>query len=238
MATLPASFAVVDLAGDAAILDHAKAVCHGEILAAAHHAIRVGRRRGVFPALAVTQGMVDAVISAYRGGVHQARAEAGRMGRTPGTFTDIRPMNTRVWRWLPDSVKRVIIRLQGDLDRLTVSIARDLQAEGMSAALGRVPALVKKRLAEVPGALDAASRIAPPAFTGGLADHYTPNQHLFSGFVYSAEGDRGTCDECDSKHGTFYESLEDAARDGMDGFGPNPLCRGGFRCRCRLVPQP
>ena len=86
----------------------------------------------------------------------------------------------------------------------------------------------------VPGAMAASAGLVTGAYTGGLEDVFRGNADAFGGYLYSAVLDGGTCEPCALKDGTFYPTLDAAAADGMDGFGPYPQCAGGFRCRCRL----
>ena len=89
----------------------------------------------------------------------------------------------------------------------------------------------------MPGALAAASEVVSRAYTTGLDGVFKANRDAFGGYLYSAVLDRGTCAECRGWDGHVFPTLEDMEAV-LPGFGPNPSCRGGGRCRCRGVPLP
>lgn len=102
-----------------------------------------------------------------------------------------------------------------------------------------VQALAKAIDEKVPGALDAAGRMASGPFNKGVGDVYRMKGGLFGKWQYSAVMDKATCEVCKYFDGTIYYSwraiAETPAAPLPDG-GPNPGCFGDQRCRCRPVP--
>ena len=214
-------------------LDQAKADVADAIREEVHRVVAIAKRTRVSRVrLNLTVGMTDPLIALYQWGRDEAQREIVRGGWTPTRF-DTTPANLDE---VPDDLRPVILRLDGDLDRLEVRVGRDLR-DVQSAPPGTVPAMAARALAEVPGALEAASYLVTPAYVAGVDDVYRANEDLFGGWLYSAVLDGGTCAECRSKDGTVYETLDELYEDLPD-FGPNPLCAGGSRCRCRGVPLP
>lgn len=89
----------------------------------------------------------------------------------------------------------------------------------------------------VPGSRDIAGRIVSGALYGGLGDVFDRVKDLIPCWEYSAIMDNATCGPCRSADGTRFNTWAEAMRVLPNG-GPNPLCRGDGRCRCRLVPCP
>lgn len=213
-------------------LDATKAVVADAIRQEVQRALRANRRR---IRLNLTRGMVAPLENLYAWAYHEGLREMGRLGIGRLDSTPMVPGDAH------EAIRPVVMRLAVDLQRLEGRVERDVRDGGMRAgagqAIGSIPSLAAKRLASVPGALEAASYLVTPAYAAGLEDVYKANADLFGGYLYSAVLDRGTCTECRSKDGREYPTLAEAEVD-LPGFGPNPSCRGGSRCRCRLVPLP
>lgn len=92
-----------------------------------------------------------------------------------------------------------------------------------------------EELLKIPGARDIASRIVSTALAEGLTLTFDANEDLVAGWEYTAVMDAATCDVCESHDGKRYETLAELYED-LPNFGPNPLCHGGGRCRCRGLP--
>jgi hypothetical protein len=225
--------AIVDVEATSIMLDAAKAAVHEAIVAEAKRAIQAARRRRVRRIrLQVTEGMVQPLAELYQWATEEAAREMERLGVARIGLAESDPADPR----LIGPIRPVVARLEFDLRRLEGRIGRDLSdVGGLNEVLGTVPGMAARRLAEIPGALDAASYLVTPSYAMGLEDVYKANADLFGGYLYSASLDGGTCVECRSKDGREYATLEEAEVD-LPGFGPNPSCRGGSRCRCRLVP--
>ena len=106
-------------------------------------------------------------------------------------------------------------------------VTADLSGASLSA--------VVQALQRVPGARDVASRVVSTALIDGMGQTWDENEDLVRVWEYTAVLDRATCDRCRPLDGKRYDSWK-AAQEDLPGGGPNPRCRGGGRCRCRLVP--
>lgn len=226
----------MDVGQNTRALDQGKAMLHAAIVAEVHHALGptlLGLEGPV--RLRFTEAMAVPLVALYRYGREEAVRVMDRMGLSP-THTEVAYVEADPAA-LPAAVRPVALRLRADLDALELTVEADVSAAREYGPLHQVPAIAMQRLTQVPGALDAASYLTVPPYNAGQADVYRANAGLFGGYVYSAAGDSRTCDPCQSKDGTEYRTLDEAATDGMDGFGPNPFCLGGPRCRCTLVPM-
>ena len=89
-----------------------------------------------------------------------------------------------------------------------------------------------------PGGRDIASRVVSRALMRGFQDRWENlGADVVAGWEYTAVLDGGTCDECEPLDGEVYATVDELYVV-LPGFGPNPLCLGGGRCRCRAVPVP
>lgn len=172
----------------------------------------------------VSDEMVKALNWLREQGKREARKELKRHGVEPAVVY-ARPRTARV--------RALLNRLSGWLP--TISVRTRRRAVEMQLA-GAAQSEILSAAARVPGALDAASRLVSSAYYGGMGDVFSASADLISGWTYSAILDGATCEECEAKDGTHYDSWEDAQDDMPDG-GPNPDCDGDGRCRCRLVPE-
>ena len=102
-----------------------------------------------------------------------------------------------------------------------------------------IPALARALDAKVPGALDAASYLVSPAFTGGTGDVFRLRAGLFGKWIYTAVMDKATCSVCADLDGRIFHSwnaIAEGPHAPLPNGGPNPGCYGGGRCRCRAAP--
>lgn len=149
----------------------------------------------------------------------------------------------------PEAIRATRAHAEGEsiLDRLLRTIASALTsirvriAGEMDAAEFRNQEITEQLLERldrrVPGARDLASRVSSSLMFGGLGEIYEQNADLFPCFTYSAVMDSATCHVCREFDGRRYDTWVDGEVDLPNG-GPNPLCLGDGRCRCRLVPCP
>lgn len=212
---------MIDVADGVDVLEAGKARLARAIEAEKRRAIRrwIETGRAV---VHLTPAMEDAIDALYRAGQRHAREEMKRMGVQPTLqFVEFRP-----WRRIRDAVSAGLARLAVRVD-----------AEAARAVFGGTLADDVARAVDraAPGALDLASRVVSSAYASGLSDVYSANEHLFQGWQYTAVMDNGTCPECEALDGSEFETLSEGL-DVMPDFGPNPLCYGEGRCRCRLVP--
>lgn len=175
---------------------------------------------------AVMGALVDA-------GRRHARAEIAAMGvELPTTFAD--PIRTPTAATL-----RLLRRFAAVLDRGLNAIFLRARDETIGLELGgiaqdKLAAAVEEK---VPGTLDLASRIVSGLLDSGLAEVYEQAEEFFPCWRYSAVLDSGTCVYCRALDGAEFESLA-GLYTVLPNFGPNPLCLGDGRCRCRGVPCP
>jgi hypothetical protein len=177
--------------------------------------------------LQITKEMQEILVGLYDEGGRQAREELRKMGIEP----------RREYAELPRVVRALTRALRQYLGAITVRARKEAKAlaveiEVTERARERIAEEVEKR---VPGARDAASRLVSGAFDAGLAGVYEDHEDLFPCWQYTAVMDAATCEPCRSKDGTRYESLAELYED-LPNFGPNPLCLGDGRCRCRGIP--
>jgi hypothetical protein len=225
--------AIVDVDSTSLALDTAKEDVAEAIRDEVQRVVGIARRTRVpHVRLQLTQDMVDPLVALYQWGRDEARREIARGGWTPVALASP-PANLDE---VPDDIRPVVLALSASLERLEVGVGRDLR-DVLQATPGTPAGMAARRLLDVPGALDAASYLVTPSYVAGVDDVYRANEDLFGGWLYSAVLDGGTCGECRSKDGTVYDTLEELYEDLPD-FGPNPLCAGGSRCRCRGVPLP
>jgi hypothetical protein len=173
---------------------------------------------------------MDEVLADLRkAGQRHALAEIRRLG--------IEPRSSRQYAdELPGSMPQLRQFLQQLLGAIRVRVLT-----GTPEAVGyRLRSRISQQLIEqverkIPGVRDAASRLVSGGFTAGLADVYEQHADLFPCWQYSAVMDNATCAPCRSLDGERYYSLEHLYVV-LPNFGPNPLCLGDGRCRCRGVP--
>ncbi len=182
--------------------------------------------RGQRLRLDVTGEMLAVLAALHREGRRQALREMRSMSAQPPHRFAVDPVEPR----LAPSVQR----LRDGLGRLTVRVEREAVAADIGGLAGEA---VRRRLMRVAGARDAASRVVSGAFASGLAATFEDADALglFDGWQYTAVLDAGTCQRCAALDGTTYPTWE-AISAVLPGGGPNPLCFGDGRCRCRPVP--
>lgn len=135
---------------------------------------------------------------------------------------------------------RFLARVRAGLPRHLGGIRSRIIREGHALDLGEAShdAIARAMERAVPGSLNVAGQLISTSFYAGMGGIYEENKELFSeGWTYTAMMDATTCEVCAGFDGTHYESWDAAQEDLPDG-GPNPLCFGEGRCRCRLVPEP
>lgn len=239
--------AAVDGPGLIRALDGAKDRVERAIRAEARRAIRrAGTRNRV--ELALTEGMITPLVALYRRGRREARREARVLGYALGVRLaagDPADLTT-----VPDGLGGVVTRLQSGLADLGAKLTRARDDAVRAAAAGAGPGVeigeaisrgigsaAGRLLDRVPGARDVASQLVSESLFSGLGDVYAANADAFGGYVYTAMLDDGTCEVCRPLNGRRYRTLAELYVD-LPNFGPNPRCRGGYRCRCRGVPLP
>lgn len=182
--------------------------------------------RGYPERMTVSAAMIRALRALREAGRALALAEMRSMGVEPElTFASVDPA---------DPLAPVLGVLQASLRSIDVRIDR----RGIEGDLGALSTrAVRRALERVPGALDVASRLVSTTLADGLHDVYEVHRELFPAWQYSAVMDAGTCAECAARDGEIYLSLDEMYL-ALPNFGPNPLCFGDGRCRCRGVPVP
>ncbi len=140
----------------------------------------------------------------------------------------------RKTRALARSDDQLVGRLRARLGHLTIKV----HDTGIGLDLGTLSVdAIERALMKVLGARAIAADLVAPAFDAGLADTFEQHADLVDQWQYTAVLDGGTCDPCSSLDGTVYESWAAISEVLPDG-GPNPVCDGGDRCRCRPLPMP
>ena len=179
---------------------------------------------GLHSRLEITDGMVAVLNALHKAGREQAVAEIKRLGIAPATLlADPIPSHQPLYSALRAMLGNITNRIDVDARRMTLAPTS--------------PDLFARELHNIPGSKDAAGRLVSAGFLSGADEIYEANRELFPGWQYSALLDAATCSECRARDGETYLTLDDAYRV-MPNFGPNPLCYGDGRCRCRLVPLP
>lgn len=178
------------------------------------------------PSLSVTPAMLDVLDRLTALGRREALLELERLG-----YVGIR--DERRLAAEPSVPDR---DLEGYLKRNLRGVSTRIEDELVVAELANESqSAVARALLRVPGARDIASRVISTALIDGLAGTWEENEDLVLCWEYTAVLDGATCPACRPLDGKRYSSLEELFRD-LPGFGPNPACRGGGRCRCRAVP--
>lgn len=213
----------IDIAGIDRLLNDAKDELEQAIAVeqarAARRAARLGNAR-----LELTVRMRRILRDLRADGRRHAAGELASMGY---------PLRGRARRYAADE-DELEGRLRARLGWLTMKIERE--ALGVDLSTLAITA-IEKAVVRVLGARSIAADLVAPAFAGGLADTFEQHADLVEAWQYTAINDAGLCDECAPLDGEIYATL-DALFDVLPGFGPNPDCLGGDRCRCRAVPVP
>jgi hypothetical protein len=214
----------IDLLGYDRDLEAAKEALRAAIEAEKKRAIGESLRSGRNARLEITDRMRRALQRLYEAGQRHAREEIRSRGLTPRTDLAT-PTDPR------------LANVEAALQRHLNGMSSRVDADSISLLAGGEPASAVARAMErqVPGALDAASRLVSSTMALGLDDVFSKNAGLFTTWQYSAVMDAATCEVCESLDGTEYGSIGEAYND-LPNFGPNPDCFGNGRCRCRLVP--
>lgn len=186
---------------------------------------KIWQRRGWLPPLQFSIEMSRPLEALYELGKVEAYNELVRLGYRPERkfasrrlrHGDLDPLRDRVRSSLPG----LRIRTERGL------VEADL-SDASSAALFRA-------IQTIPGARGIASDVISTALTTGLGATFDENQDLVKCWEYTAIMDAGTCVNCRAYDGTKYRTLAELYSV-LPNFGPNPLCLGGGRCRCRAVP--
>jgi len=239
----------LDIIGWGRDLDEGKAQLAEAIQAELNRAIRALVAGKGNDSLRITPAMEDALVELYEKGVEHARREQESMGlRAFAEDDDEEPrgvhgimdyVNRRQAQGLPVADK--FLRLVPFLSRLygmMRAIEERMRKEALVLDFG---AMTQGRLFEilerkVPGATDAAGRIVSGAMTSGLGKTWEEYPGILA-WQYSAVMDGATCAVCRAEDGRVFQTIG-AAFQVLPNFGPNPLCYGDGRCRCRLVPVP
>lgn len=181
--------------------------------------------------LDVTQEMLNILAQLSDLGAAEGVLELERLG-----YTGIRaPGGGRRYITEPTPPRR---DLRSFLHRNMLQIAVRIEDDHLHTDLAGVSEhAVALALLTTPGARDLASRVVSTAMIDGLGQTWEQNEDLISEWEYVSILDQGTCDECAPLDGTRYATIAELFVVLPD-FGPNPLCLGGGRCRCRAIPAP
>lgn len=229
--TLRRAEAAIDVLGLDAALNEAKdqleQAIRDEMQRAASAWLIGGAAR---PIMAVTEEMLDVLNELVELGRQEALLEMERLGYAGVTLPE--PGRSYAAEALPGA--------DGDLDgylrRNIPALGWRIEDELVEVELaGASQTAIAQALLRVPGARDIASRIISTALTNGLGLTFEENADLVLCWEYTAVLDNAACSSCRPLDGKRYETLEALFVD-LPGFGPNPRCKGGGRCRCRAVP--
>lgn len=224
---LRASEKVIDVLGMTAELDAAKdelelAIIESQVIVAA------ARARGRAARLAVDDRMRAALVGLFRAGRAHAFRELRLLGYTTRELADAPT---------PDELAKVSVAidmLEAKLGALSIK----LNAKHVAVSIeGATQDALVKALRKVLGARAAAADVVSTAMFAGMGQVFEDHADLVPCWEYTAVLDAGTCDVCESFEGLRFFSLEDLFA-ALPNFGPNPICLGGSRCRCRAVPCP
>lgn len=212
---------VLDADGHDLLLNYARAY-EGELIEQARETVRIlteGPRPDPFALIGLPPGAVP--------GEDELRPENLRQDRpiepAPRDRTRERPAQEPPEDRLRAMLNAMRVRLQNEAGGVEFA---DFSRE-----------LLDRLDKKIPGARDAASRLVSGLLFRGIGEVYEHNSDLFPCFIYSAVMDAATCAACRTFDGRRYSSWILGERD-LPGGGPNPLCLGDGRCRCRLVPCP
>jgi hypothetical protein len=215
----------IDVLGIDAALNTAKEDLDRAIKAEQKRAIHraLGTRKHI--QLELTGAILDPLERLFRLGRREAYAELQRQGYETARRAFIaQPKHPQ----LLDHVDAV----NGGLHGLSIKLERarfNLESNQVG-----TPAIARALL-KVPGGRAIAAAAISRAFTTGLQQTFEANQDLVDGWEYTSVLDSGTCDACAPLDGTEYATLDELFNV-LPGFGPNPFCLGGDRCRCRAIP--
>lgn len=215
----------IDVLGLDEALNTAKDDVDAAIKAEQKRATARALRHGNRIQLELTQAILDPLERLFRLGRREALAELERLGYVkPRRVFVAEPKHPE----LLDTADVVMAGLQG----LSIRLERarlNAETEGMATDA------IARALLKIPGARAIAAGVISGSLTSGLAATFEANSDLVDGWEYTAVMDGGTCDPCGVLDGTTYRTLAELY-EVLPGFGPNPFCDGGGRCRCRGVP--
>lgn len=217
----------IDILGIDARLEAAKLELARAINAEKRRAVRATWRRGRMLRLNVTEPMRRVLRRLLRVGRSEARAELDRLGYGRALA---------VARDEEDDLRlgRTYFLLRTHLRELEIKLSS--KAAGVDPSAAAEDAVVQA-LYSVLGQRDVASQVISTAFATGLGMTFEEHEDLVNGWQYTAVLDGNLCANCSPFDGRTYRSWSEAQAD-LPGGGPNPMCLGGGRCRCRLVPLP
>lgn len=201
--------------------DELEAAIRDEMLAKA----KIWQRRGYLPALELTVEMSRPLEALYELGRVEAYNELIRLRYNPTRSFASRRLRHGDLDPLRD-------RVRGALPGIRVRTERGLVEADFSGASSAALASAMQR---IPGARAIASDVVSTALTTGLGATFDENADLIKCWEYTAVMDAATCVSCRVMDGTKYRTLTELYAV-LPNFGPNPLCLGGGRCRCRAVP--
>jgi hypothetical protein len=212
----------IDVLGLDRVLNAAKDELHHAIEAEKRRAIRRALRGNGLVRLELTRAMLAPLERLFRLGRREAVLELAAAGyQARALEAEPMPELRNVADLLRRRLRGVSVRVQSEWVALDL---RDLATNALLRALYRTP-----------GARDAASRVVSKALTSGLSATFSDAGGTVTSWEYTSVLDGGTCDVCAELDGTTYDTIDELFAVLPD-FGPNPLCDGGDRCRCRAVP--
>lgn len=184
----------------------------------------------------MTQEMRDALAWLHERGIAHAHAELRAAGVEPEKQYAADPRLrglAGLLRLLQSMLGRVSRRIDLEL-KIRTGRGKQIDVRIDSAAKRALARAMEKK---VPGSLAIAADLVSSAMARGLAEGFEPQADLFPCWEYSAVMDGATCANCRALDGTRYPNWAAIMVVLPDG-GPNPLCLGNGRCRCRPVPCP
>jgi len=217
----------IDILGIDARLNSAKDELERAVEAEKRRAIRATWRRGRMWRLQTTEPMRRILRGLLRFGRREARAELARLGYERA-FAVARDEEDDL------ALARSFGILQGKMRDLEIKLGDQAASAELNGVVGNE---LVRALYKVAGSRGVASQVISTAFATGLGLTFEENEELVSGWQYTAVLDGRLCSNCSPFDGRTYRTWSEAQAD-LPGGGPNPLCLGQGRCRCRLVPLP
>lgn len=189
------------------------------------------RLKGRRARMKVTRDMVEALVFLHRRGIAHAHEELRKAGIEPSRKYASR-RELQALGGLLDLLRQLLTRVTR---RVEIEIIKRRKALDVDLSTAVIASLARAMEKQVPGSLSVAADLVSTAMAGGLEEGFEQDAELFETWEYSAVMDGATCTVCREYDGTVYPSWA-AIMAVLPNGGPNPLCLGNGRCRCRPVP--